>query len=276
MSRNISESIKKRIAGKQEFKCANNPDVELVGIVGFMCPLWARSGAGNFNEAGYEIDHIIEHSITYDNNEKNLQALCLMCHTVKTKRFMNNRKNREISSDSSSSSSEDTSELSSDSVHSNTDTPKDFSGMRNPKYSYHRCKRCKDPFYTSTALKIHIKKQKKCERQKTSDKILAPCICQCGKELSTPQKLKHHKQICRVCILNINNVEDNSTKNIINNKSITINNNTKVLIYKKKSQKKKLKYISSSSSETESESEISSESSNSFVEKNKYEKKYKK
>lgn len=47
---------------------------------------------GIFNEAGYEIDHIKEFSISHDNSEENLQALCPICHSFKTKKFMNNLK----------------------------------------------------------------------------------------------------------------------------------------------------------------------------------------
>ena len=52
--------------------------------------MWIKSGKkqGNFDESGYEIDHIHEFSQTHDNNESNLQALCKTCHGVKTSRFM--------------------------------------------------------------------------------------------------------------------------------------------------------------------------------------------
>lgn len=90
MYRTVTESTKKRVAGKQEFKCANNLNVSLKGLEKFFCPLWQISGSskGCFNESGYEIDHIVEHSVSRNDNEDNLQALCLMCHSVKTKRFM--------------------------------------------------------------------------------------------------------------------------------------------------------------------------------------------
>jgi hypothetical protein len=93
MARNVSESVKKRVAGKQNFKCANSNDRTLKGLEGFFCPLWQIKGSiqGIFNESGYEIDHIVEHSISHDDNENNLQALCLMCHSVKSKRFATNK-----------------------------------------------------------------------------------------------------------------------------------------------------------------------------------------
>jgi len=98
-NRLLSESVKKRIAGKQYYQCANEYS-NLKGLEGFDCPLWQLDGKkkGNFNEAGYEIDHKTEYSITHDDSEENLQALCTMCHIVKTKRFLTNRakENRQI------------------------------------------------------------------------------------------------------------------------------------------------------------------------------------
>lgn len=92
MSRNVSESVKKRVAGKQKFKCANSTNVTLIGLEGYSCPLWELAmDKGVFNESGYEIDHIEEHSISHNDDEINLQALCLMCHSVKTKRFATSR-----------------------------------------------------------------------------------------------------------------------------------------------------------------------------------------
>ncbi len=87
--RNVSEALKKRVAGRQYYKCQNKPGLELRGLVDYKCPLWKISGEckGCFDESGYEIDHIIEHSISADDNEDNLQALCKLCHAVKTKRY---------------------------------------------------------------------------------------------------------------------------------------------------------------------------------------------
>lgn len=113
MSRNVSESVKKRVAGRQNFKCANSTNVTVTGLENYLCTLWEIIGdkKGCFNEAGYEIDHIKEHSISHDDDEKNLQALCLQCHSVKTKRFATRKaksarenKNKKFYSDSSSSS----------------------------------------------------------------------------------------------------------------------------------------------------------------------------
>jgi len=88
--RKVSEALKKRVAGKQRFKCANKPHLQLVGLEDYSCKLWEVEGEhrGVFDESGYEIDHIVEHCISIDDSESNLQALCKLCHSVKTKKFM--------------------------------------------------------------------------------------------------------------------------------------------------------------------------------------------
>lgn len=83
--RRITESVKKDIAAKQSFKCK-------ASVNDYQCPLFFNGRDGTFDEAGYEIDYIQEFSIEQNENETNLQALCPMCHRVKTKRF--NRENK--------------------------------------------------------------------------------------------------------------------------------------------------------------------------------------
>ncbi len=89
--RKLTDSVKKIIAGRQYYKCANSPCNTQYGTNQYKCPLWNRNDThkGSFDEAGYEIDHIKEWSVTHDDSVNNLQALCLSCHRVKTKRFMN-------------------------------------------------------------------------------------------------------------------------------------------------------------------------------------------
>ena len=82
MSRYISDKIKKNVLERQENKCAK--------IKNYKCLLWI-SNDGIFDEAGYEFDHINEFSITKNNLEDNIQALCPNCHAVKTKRFLKNK-----------------------------------------------------------------------------------------------------------------------------------------------------------------------------------------
>lgn len=89
IKRDIPESLKKHIAAKQRYSCANQSG-NLPGLEGFQCPLWNATGVhqGHFDESGYEIDHIKEHCISGDDSPDNLQALCLPCHRVKTARFL--------------------------------------------------------------------------------------------------------------------------------------------------------------------------------------------
>jgi hypothetical protein len=87
MKRKVTEALKKLVAGRQNYKCANSPSANIVK--NYKCPLWQNTQRlGNFGEEGYQIDHIVEHSLTQNDDESNLQALCLSCHSVKTRRFM--------------------------------------------------------------------------------------------------------------------------------------------------------------------------------------------
>lgn len=87
MRKNLSEGIKKLVAGKQQYRCANRPRSGI--IKNYNCPLWnIKERNGSFGEEGYEIDHIKEVSRGGSNDMNNLQALCLSCHSVKTRRFV--------------------------------------------------------------------------------------------------------------------------------------------------------------------------------------------
>jgi len=93
--RTLTASQKKSVAGRQYYKCANKPGSNLLGLSDYLCPLWDRSDKdikGCFDKSGYEIDHIEEFCITQNDDLDNLQALCRMCHSVKTSSFMQNRK----------------------------------------------------------------------------------------------------------------------------------------------------------------------------------------
>ena len=85
--RKVTESQKKTIAGRQNYKCRGN-------IWSYKCPLYFKSRDGTFDEAGYEIDHINELSVSNNNELGNLQALCPMCHRVKTNRFNQQKKKK--------------------------------------------------------------------------------------------------------------------------------------------------------------------------------------
>lgn len=87
MRKNLSEGIKKLVAGRQQYRCANRPNSGI--IKNYNCPLWdLKTRYGSFGEEGYEIDHIKEVSKGGSNELNNLQALCLSCHSVKTRRFV--------------------------------------------------------------------------------------------------------------------------------------------------------------------------------------------
>ena len=87
--RSVSEALKKQIAGKQKYKCANKPNSNLKNLEDYICPFWNKQDdSGCFDESGYEIDHIEEHCINGNDSPENLQALCKCCHIVKTKRFL--------------------------------------------------------------------------------------------------------------------------------------------------------------------------------------------
>lgn len=80
MSRKLTKSQKESVAARQHFKCAKT-------ITDYSCPLWERENdKGSFGEEKYNIDHIIEVADGGNDDLENLQALCLSCHAVKTKR----------------------------------------------------------------------------------------------------------------------------------------------------------------------------------------------
>jgi len=79
--RKLSESTKKVIAGRQNYKCANSPGSHT--IQGYNCDRWVNDN-GDFNQSGYDIDHVKEVADGGGNDMKNLQALCPGCHRVKT------------------------------------------------------------------------------------------------------------------------------------------------------------------------------------------------
>jgi hypothetical protein len=88
--RTVTAATKRSIAGRQFNQCANAPDQKYPRLEAYPCPLWAKTGQtrGNFDESGYEVDHVEEHCLTQNDDESNLRALCKMCHAVRTKRFL--------------------------------------------------------------------------------------------------------------------------------------------------------------------------------------------
>jgi hypothetical protein len=73
--RHVTAGTKKLVAGRQRYMCAAN-------VSEYACPLRGTP----FDEAGYEVDHIVPLSEGGSNDASNLQALCLMCHRVKSNR----------------------------------------------------------------------------------------------------------------------------------------------------------------------------------------------
>lgn len=100
---NLSDGKKKYVAGSQQYRCANflNP-----GRIGnYVCPMGFRpESKGNFDQSGYEIDHITEVAEDGTNDFSNLQALCLCCHRVKTNLYNMNRRSTQTVSDEESDS----------------------------------------------------------------------------------------------------------------------------------------------------------------------------
>lgn len=66
-----SKNIREKIANKQGNKCANDRNSDIPHM-NDQCKLW-KFGDGKFDEAGYEIDHIIEHSVGGSDKEKNMK-----------------------------------------------------------------------------------------------------------------------------------------------------------------------------------------------------------
>jgi len=155
--RKISEAMKKKIAGKQHYKCANKPKANLAGIGRYKCNLWKLQGkhSGSFDEAGYEIDHIKEYSRSKNSHEKNLQALCKACHSVKTKSFLMKKKEPKIKIDSDVDDSDESIESSCDSESESEDT--------DTKTKQYRCSNCGIKGHNiRTCCRPSIKRQYQC------------------------------------------------------------------------------------------------------------------
>jgi len=182
--RYISESLKKKVAGKQIFRCANHPTANLRGIGNFKCPYWriTGDGQGNFDESGYEIDHIIEYSLTKDNREENLQALCYPCHRVKTNNFLREKKCYTINIG-------DNTENDNKNIDGNIDEEFNQSEQSNeqPIKNNHDCDLCGRKFEDDFFLFFHT------ELKLCSDDILLDCDG-CPKRFASNKELLAHKK----------------------------------------------------------------------------------
>lgn len=73
----IPEHTKYQILVRQAFRCK--------GVPNYTCPLLGCTG-GLFDEAGYDIDHVVPLVLGGSSDPTNLQALCVSCHRIKTSR----------------------------------------------------------------------------------------------------------------------------------------------------------------------------------------------
>ena len=80
----ITETMKEFILNKQQYKCSNS-------VKDYPCLLWAFKN-GDFDEAGYIVDHKDEYCLSFNNSIDNIEALCPQCYSVKTNRFIKNNK----------------------------------------------------------------------------------------------------------------------------------------------------------------------------------------
>lgn len=87
-----TDSTKYQILVRQAFACAKIPN--------YTCPILDKL----FDEAGYDIDHVLPLADGGSNDISNLQALCPSCHRVKTARE-NRARDRIRGSDSNSTGS---------------------------------------------------------------------------------------------------------------------------------------------------------------------------
>lgn len=86
-TRYISDKNKQIILKRQKYRCANSPGANLFRIGDWPCLLWEGNRNGVFMDNMYEFDHVVEFSLTKDNNIDNISAICALCHSYKTKNF---------------------------------------------------------------------------------------------------------------------------------------------------------------------------------------------
>ncbi len=171
-SRTLTHAQKKFVAANQHFKCNNKPGVILTGLGNYECPLWKGGDhKGIFDISGYDIDHVIEWSISKDDNLDNLQALCISCHKVKTKKFMMSKKTggKTHAKPDPNVSSED------DSV------------------NIFGCKKCDKKFTNIGNLNRHTRTTKSC----SDDKICDTFKCEfCDENFTQKTSLQKHHTSC--------------------------------------------------------------------------------
>ena len=174
--KSIPAVIIKRVCGKQHYKCANKSG-NLPGLGGYECPLWKIEGEskGSFDGVGFQIDHIIEHCLTQDDSEENLQALCISCHTMKTALFLHNRKKSALKDKA-------------------LDEANDESDDESENYSKYVCHRCHYATNSARDFENHKNRKIKCKVNKPHKGIkIKKTYCNfCDRNFSSPQALKNH------------------------------------------------------------------------------------
>lgn len=154
------------VAGRQFYKCANKPGSKLVGLDNYKCPLWKSTDMdtkGCFDESSYEIDHITEFFITHDDDPKNLQALCKMCHAVKTKLFLM-QKYRKIKCEiekNKEDSEENNEQYNYYEDYTNV-IPLKTQKINTKPYKMYTCNKCKEEFERKSIYNCHLKRKTPC------------------------------------------------------------------------------------------------------------------
>ena len=208
-SRKLSESVKKTIAARQRYQCANKPGSELRGLKGYDCKLWKINDEykGNFDEYGYEIDHIIEYSISANDKQKNLQALCKTCHGVKTKRFSQKKckkYDKNTDSDDDTDDMDDTNDTNDmdetndtdDTDETNEEDSNQTEYLHNNAILIYECKNCFKKFPFKGDYIRHLNRKRPCKFGSNVDTKAKMFKCKkCGKNFTRKDYLQKH--VCK-------------------------------------------------------------------------------
>lgn len=203
--RKVSEAIKKSVAGRQFYKCANSPNSRLDKLENYLCPLWTNPNKtirGNFDECGYD-------------NIGNLQALCKSCHLVKTKAFLRVARKKKKDSVRDDTDSADEFVIDSDEDEESIDLASDDKNdspnveeieVRNKiKISDYQCTICLKQFARKENLQYHTSNNVCETKQQKDSKIIqkdgnnGPACNFCGKKFTVATSMyRHMNHSCRI------------------------------------------------------------------------------